>query len=142
MQYRTLGKTGTVVSTQCLGTMTFGQESSEQVAHAQLDRYVEAGGNMVDTADVYGRGASEEIVGRWLAARPGARDGLVIATKGRFPMGAGPNDAAGLTDMEQRHRRRAVDDSRRRLQMGAVTRIEQRMCKEVATRRCGRDTRN
>ena len=75
MQYRTLGSTGTVVSAQCLGTMTFGQESSEEVAHAQLDRYVEAGGNLVDTADVYSQGVSEEIVGRWLAARPGTREG-------------------------------------------------------------------
>jgi aryl-alcohol dehydrogenase-like predicted oxidoreductase len=116
MRYRTLGSTGTVVSTQCLGTMTFGQESSEQVAHAQLDRYVEAGGNVVDTADVYGRGASEEIIGRWLAARPDARDGLVIATKGRFPMGAGPNDAG----LSRSHLSRALESSLRRLQIDHV----------------------
>ncbi len=113
MQYRTLGKTGTVVSTQCLGTMTFGQESSEQVAHAQLDRFVEAGGTMVDTADVYGRGASEEIIGRWLTARPGVRDGLVIATKGRFPMGTGPNDVG----LSRSHLSRALEASLRRLQV-------------------------
>jgi len=116
MQYRTLGTTGTVVSTQCLGTMTFGQESSEQVAHAQLDRYVEAGGNFVDTADVYSRGASEEIIGRWLAARPDVRDGLVIATKGRFPMGDGPNDAG----LSRSHLSRALDASLRRLQIDHV----------------------
>jgi aryl-alcohol dehydrogenase (NADP+) len=111
MEYRTLGSTGTVVSTQCLGTMTFGKESSEEVSHAQLDRFVERGGNFIDTADVYSRGVSEEIIGRWLAARPGTRDQVVIATKGRFPMGEGPNDA-GLT---RTHLSRAVDASRRRL---------------------------
>ena len=111
MEYRTLGSTGTVVSTQCLGTMTFGKESSEEVAHAQLDRFVERGGNFVDTADVYSRGLSEEIIGRWLAARPGLRDQLVIATKGRFPMGEGPN-GAGLT---RTHLSRALEASLRRL---------------------------
>lgn len=111
MEHRILGSTGTVVSTQCLGTMTFGKESSEEVSHAQLDRFVERGGNFVDTADVYSRGTSEEIIGRWLAARPGARDQLVIATKGRFPMGEGPNDA-GLTRI---HLSRALDASLRRL---------------------------
>ena len=111
MEYRTLGGTGTVVSTQCLGTMTFGKESSEEVSHAQLDLFVERGGNFVDTADVYSRGVSEEIIGRWLAARPGVRDQLVIATKGRFPMGPGVNDA-GLT---RTHLSRALDASLRRL---------------------------
>jgi aryl-alcohol dehydrogenase-like predicted oxidoreductase len=116
MQYRTLGSTGTVVSAQCLGTMTFGQESSEEIAQAQLDRYVEVGGNLVDTADVYSRGVSEEIVGRWLAARPGMRERLVIATKGRFPMGEGPNDA-GLSRV---HLTRALEASLRRLQLDHV----------------------
>ncbi len=111
MEYRTLGSTGTVVSTQCLGTMTFGAESSEEVSQAQLDRFVERGGNFVDTADVYSRGVSEEVIGRWLAARSGVRDRLVVATKGRFPMGSGPNDA-GLT---RTHLSRALDASLRRL---------------------------
>ncbi|MBS2553324.1 aldo/keto reductase [Catenulispora sp. NL8] len=116
MEYRTLGSTGTVVSAQCLGTMTFGNESSQEVSHAQLDRFVEAGGNFIDTADVYSGGVSEEIIGRWLAARPGTRDQLVIATKGRFPMGAGPNDA-GLT---RTHLTRALDASLRRLGIETV----------------------
>jgi aryl-alcohol dehydrogenase (NADP+) len=115
MEYRTLGRTGTVVSAQCLGTMTFGNESDEETAHAQLDRFVERGGNFVDTADVYSRGVSEEIIGRWLA-RSGARDGLVIATKGRFPMGDGPNDA-GLT---RTHLGRALDASLRRLGVDTI----------------------
>jgi aryl-alcohol dehydrogenase (NADP+) len=111
MEYRNLGGTGTVVSAQCLGTMTFGNESTEEVSRAQLDLFVERGGNFIDTADVYSRGVSEEIVGRWLADRRGTRDQLVIATKGRFPMGDGPNDA-GLT---RTHLSRALDASLRRL---------------------------
>ncbi|HEY7592280.1 MAG TPA: aldo/keto reductase [Actinophytocola sp.] len=111
MEYRTLGSTGTVVSAQCLGTMTFGKESDEAVAHAQLDRYLERGGNFVDTADVYSAGRSEEIVGRWFAGRPGARDQVVLATKGRFPMGDGPNDAG----LSRTHLGRALDASLRRL---------------------------
>jgi aryl-alcohol dehydrogenase-like predicted oxidoreductase len=116
MEYRTLGGTGTVVSAQCLGTMTFGKESSEEVSRAQLDLFVERGGNFVDTADVYSRGVSEEIVGRWLADRRGSRDQLVIATKGRFPMGDGPNDA-GLT---RTHLSRSLDASLRRLGVETV----------------------
>jgi aryl-alcohol dehydrogenase-like predicted oxidoreductase len=111
MEFRTLGGSGTIVSTLCLGTMTFGNESSEEVSHAQLDRFLEVGGNFIDTADVYSRGVSEEIIGRWLAARDGARDRVVIATKGRFPMGDGPNDH-GLTRV---HLTKALDDSLRRL---------------------------
>ena len=71
MDYRTLGHSGCAVSTLCLGTMTFGSETDEEGAYAQLDRFVEAGGTLVDTADVYSGGVSEEIIGRWFAARPG-----------------------------------------------------------------------
>jgi aryl-alcohol dehydrogenase-like predicted oxidoreductase len=63
MEYRTLGSTGTVVSTLCLGTMTFGAESDEKVAHEQLDRFVEQGGNFVDTADVYADGSRRRSSG-------------------------------------------------------------------------------
>ena len=104
------------MSAQCLGTMTFGQESDEQTAHAQLDLFVERGGNFVDTADVYSSGRSEEIIGRWLAARSGMREGLVIATKGRFPMGDGPNDVG----LSRTHLARALDASLRRLGVDAV----------------------
>ncbi|MFI6263533.1 aldo/keto reductase [Micromonospora sp. NPDC051006] len=116
MRYRTLGATGTVVSTLCLGTMTFGAETDEAGSFAQLDRFVEAAGTFVDTADVYSAGVSEEIVGRWLRARPGLRDRVVIATKGRFPMGQGANDA-GLSRV---HLTRALDASLRRLGVEAV----------------------
>lgn len=108
MEYRTLGASGAVVSTYALGTMTFGNETDEAGSHAQLDRYVEAGGNFVDTADVYTAGVSEEIVGRWLAK---TSSDVVLATKGRFPTGDGPNDVG----TSRRHLRKALDASLQRL---------------------------
>ena len=116
MEFRTLGRTGTLVSTLCLGTMTFGAETDSAGSHAQLDRFVERGGNFVDTADVYSRGVSEQIIGDWLRARPDARDGLVIATKGRFPMGEGRNDLG----LSRTHLSRALDASLKRLQTDRV----------------------
>ncbi len=110
MEYRTLGASGAVVSTYALGTMTFGNETDEPGSHAQLDRYVDAGGNFIDTADVYSSGVSEEIIGRWLA-KSSARDDVVLATKGRFPMGDSPNDVG----TSRRHLRRALDASLSRL---------------------------
>ncbi|MEO6712331.1 MAG: aldo/keto reductase [Mycobacteriales bacterium] len=112
MEYRTLGRTGCAVSTLTLGTMTFGNETEEAQAHQQLDRFVEAGGNLVDTADVYTGGTSEEIIGRWLAQRPADHiSQVVLATKGRFPMGSGPNDLG----LSRRHLASALDASLRRL---------------------------
>jgi aryl-alcohol dehydrogenase-like predicted oxidoreductase len=117
MRYRTLGNSGCAVSELCLGTMTFGAETDEAGSHAQLDRFVEGGGNLVDTADVYSAGVSEQIIGRWLASRPADVTGsVVLATKGRFPMGREPN-AQGLS---ARHLTRALDASLRRLGVEAV----------------------
>src|SRR3954451_20878749 len=97
MDYRTLGRSGCAVSNLCLGTMTFGAESDEEVSHAQLDRFLEAGGTFVDTADVSSRGGSEELIGRWFASRPAdLTEPVVLATKGRFPMGDSPN-SSGLS---------------------------------------------
>src|SRR6476660_3701678 len=90
MEYRYLGKTGLNVSALCLGTMTFAREADEATSHAILDRFVAAGGNFIDTANVYGRGASETVVGNWLQSK--SREEYVIATKVRFRMGAGPNE--------------------------------------------------
>jgi aryl-alcohol dehydrogenase-like predicted oxidoreductase len=111
MQYRTLGNSGTSVSAYALGTMTFGAESDETASHAILDDYAAAGGNLIDTADVYTRGASEEIIGRWLAENPAQRDQMVIASKGRFPMGDGVNDLG----LSRRHLRVALEASLTRL---------------------------
>jgi aryl-alcohol dehydrogenase-like predicted oxidoreductase len=111
MEYRTLGNSGTVVSAHTLGTMTFGAEADEATSHLILNSFVEAGGTFIDTADVYSAGASEQIIGSWLSTHAIEREQVVIATKGRFPMGDGPNDL-GLT---RRHLGRALDASLRRL---------------------------
>jgi aryl-alcohol dehydrogenase-like predicted oxidoreductase len=117
MRYRTLGNSGCSVSELCLGTMTFGKETDEEGAHAQLDRFVEAGGNLIDTADVYSSGVSEVMIGRWLSDRsPEVADSVVLATKGRFPMGRRPNDSG----LSARHLTRALDASLGRLAVEAV----------------------
>ncbi|HLU34065.1 MAG TPA: aldo/keto reductase [Natronosporangium sp.] len=109
MEYRVLGNSGLMVSELCLGAMTFGNETDEAGSHQLLDRFVAAGGNFIDTADVYAGGASEEIIGRWLARQ--RRDDLVIATKLFWPTGGGPNDrGAG-----RKHILSAVEASLRRL---------------------------
>lgn len=112
MEFRTLGRSGCAVSTLCLGTMTFGSETDEQGSFDQLDAFVAAGGNLVDTADVYSGGESESIIGRWFAARPAeVTEPVVLATKGRFPLDEFPN-GAGLS---ARHLTRALDASLTRL---------------------------
>jgi aryl-alcohol dehydrogenase-like predicted oxidoreductase len=117
MDYRTLGRTGCAVSELALGTMTFGAETTEKDSHVQLDRFVEAGGTLVDTADVYANGVSEEIIGSWFADRPAdVTERVVLATKGRFPMSDVPN-GQGLTT---RHLTRALDESLRRLGVDSV----------------------
>ena len=116
MEYRLLGRSGLAVSRLCLGTMTFGNETDLAGAFAQLDTFVEAGGNFIDTADVYSKGVSEEIIGAWLADRPGVRDQLVIATKGRFPMAAHAN-GVGLS---RRHLSDALNASLSRLGVDSV----------------------
>jgi len=117
MDYRTLGRSGCAVSSMCLGTMTFGTETGEAGAHQQLDQFIDAGGTLVDTADVYSGGTSEEIIGRWFASRPAqVTERVVLATKGRFPLGGAPNDA-GLSAV---HLTRALDASLRRLGRDAV----------------------
>jgi aryl-alcohol dehydrogenase-like predicted oxidoreductase len=111
MDFRKLGNSGAVVSSLCLGTMTFGAEADEATSHLLIDDYVAAGGNFLDTADVYSAGVSEEIVGRWLKAHPAEAQQMVVATKGRFPMGKGPNDLG----ISRRHLVQALDASLRRL---------------------------
>jgi aryl-alcohol dehydrogenase-like predicted oxidoreductase len=107
MEYTTLGRTGLQVSRLCLGTMTFGREIDEQDSHRLLDHFAEAGGNFVDTADAYGGGRSEEIVGSWL--RKTNRDNVVLATKVRF------GDGINRRGLGRKHILRSVDESLRRL---------------------------
>jgi aryl-alcohol dehydrogenase-like predicted oxidoreductase len=98
MEYRALGNSGLKVSVLTMGTMTFGGKDgfaavgSTDVTEArrQVDQCLEAGVNLIDTADVYSGGLSEEIVGELLEGR---RDDVLVATKVRMPMGPGPNDA-------------------------------------------------
>src|SRR3954447_24100808 len=117
MDYRTLGRSGCAVSSLCLGTMTFGVETDEAGSHEQLDRFIETGGTLVDTADVYGKGQSEEIIGRWFASRPAdVTERVVLATKGRFAVGNEPN-SLGLST---RHLTRALDASLSRLGIDRV----------------------
>jgi aryl-alcohol dehydrogenase-like predicted oxidoreductase len=111
MEYRKLGPSGAIVTHFALGTMTFGAEADEETSFHLMDDYAAAGGNFIDTADVYSAGLSEEIIGRWLKSRKDAAREMVIATKGRFPMGTGPN-SHGLS---RRHLGRALDASLSRL---------------------------
>ena len=118
MDYRKLGRTGLKVSAFCLGTMTMGWTSNREDSFAVLDAFVEAGGNFVDTADVYSfwaegnpGGVSETWIGEWLAQRSLPRHQLVLATKVRGRMWEGPN-GEGLS---RQHIMRAVEDSLRRL---------------------------
>lgn len=109
MIYRQMGKTGLRVSELCLGAMTFGRETTEADSVQILDRFVEAGGNFIDTADVYSAGISEEILGRWLKGKN--RSDFVIATKVRFGMGPGTNDIG----LSRKHILDGVENSLRRL---------------------------
>ena len=112
MKYRTLAGSGTSVSNLALGAMGFGTETEEKEAFAILDRFVEADGNLVDTANVYGAGASEELLGRWFADRPtDLTDRVVLATKARF--GTGPDVNENGTG--RRNLDRALTASLRRL---------------------------
>ncbi|MET8815070.1 aldo/keto reductase [Streptomyces sp. NPDC004549] len=110
MRYRTLGRTGIEVSTHCLGTMMFqdgfnsDHDDCVRIIHAALDQGV----NFLDTADMYGQGESEEIVGKALRGR---RDDVVLATKVHFPMGEGRNRGGN----SRRWILTAVEDSLRRL---------------------------
>lgn len=111
--YRTLGRSGLVVSPFCLGTMTFGTArwgSGEGESRAVFNAYVEAGGNFIDTADVYSSGRSEEMLGAFIA--DGAlRERIVLATKAGFADGQGPHAGGNGA----KHLRAALEASLKRL---------------------------
>jgi aryl-alcohol dehydrogenase-like predicted oxidoreductase len=118
MEYRRLGNTGLQVSEICLGTMQFKWTTDEATSYAVLDAFSEAGGNFIDTADIYSRwaeglqgGEAETIIGAWLK-RKGNRRQMVLATKVRGRMWDGPN-GEGLS---RAHIIQACEDSLRRLQ--------------------------
>jgi aryl-alcohol dehydrogenase-like predicted oxidoreductase len=117
-----LGRTDLAVSNLCLGTMQFGWTAHEPASFEVMDAFAEAGGNFIDTADIYSRwargnkgGESEEIVGRWMRAR-GNRQAVVVATKVRGEMWKGA-DGDGLS---RTHIVRAAEDSLRRLQVDTI----------------------
>jgi aryl-alcohol dehydrogenase-like predicted oxidoreductase len=110
MDYRFLGRTGLRVSALCFGAMMFGEFNDERASHDLLDRFVEAGGTFVDTSNNYSRGASEQILGRWVAEKK--REDLVIATKVRGRMSDSPTDEG----LSRQHIMKSVDESLHRLQ--------------------------
>jgi len=117
MNYRKLGHSGLSVSSLILGTMGLGTETNEKEAFAILDAYLDAGGNTLDTADVYGQGASEELIGRWRKSRSGdIVDRTVIATKVRFGTGPDVNDVG----LSRRHLQRSLDTSLIRLSAQSI----------------------
>ena len=118
MEYRKLGNSGLKVAPLCLGSMQFGWTADEALSFQVMDAYVEAGGNFIDTADVYSAwaegnagGVSEEIIGRWMKGQAN-RHLVVVATKFNGRMWPGPN-GDGLS---RGHVMKAVEDSLRRLQ--------------------------
>lgn len=128
MEYRPLGRTGLQVSVIGLGTMTFGEQNTEADAHAQIDRALDHGVNLLDTAEAYSvppraetYGATERMIGNWLHLR-GGRDRIVLCTKV-----AGPGRALGLTHirggdnrLDRQHIHEAIDGSLRRLRTDYV----------------------
>jgi aryl-alcohol dehydrogenase-like predicted oxidoreductase len=115
MQLKRLGRSGLKVTEVCMGTMTFGNQAPEEVAHAILDRALDAGVSFVDAADIYPvpgtietAGRTEEVVGRWLKGR---RQQVVLGTKCGVRVGPGPNDAG----LSRQHILGAADASLRRL---------------------------
>src|SRR5438876_2802297 len=118
MLMRKLGRSGLRIAALCLGGNTFGWTTDQKASEAVLDAYVEAGGNFIDTADVYSRwvpghagGESETVLGAWVHARKN-RARAIIATKVMGPMGPGPND----TGLSRLHIMEGVEASLRRLQ--------------------------
>ncbi len=125
MIYRKLGDDGPEVSAICLGTMTFGQQNSEAEGHAQLDRAFDRGINFIDTAEMYPvparaetSGATERIVGSWLARKP--RERVVLATKATGPARSLQWIRGGPPALDRANLRAAVEGSLRRLRTGYI----------------------
>jgi aryl-alcohol dehydrogenase-like predicted oxidoreductase len=119
VEYRQLGRSGLRVSVLTLGTMTFGGAGrfanvgtvDLDGVRRQIDMCLDAGVNLIDTADVYSGGLSEELIGEVISSPPTRRDGVLVATKARMPMGEGPNDAG----LSRHHVIEACEASLRRL---------------------------
>ncbi len=123
----TLGRSELRVPPICLGTMTFGEQVDEATSHAILDRALERGVNFIDTAEMYAvpvrretSGASEAIIGRWFAQRPGARQKVVLATKVAGPSRNADWIRGGSANLTPHEIRQACDDSLARLQTDVI----------------------
>ncbi|MBB5535058.1 aldo/keto reductase [Rhizobium giardinii] len=122
MDYRLLGRSGLKVSTLTVGTMTFGGKGWAKIvgdlgvneARRLVDLCLDAGVNLIDTADVYSQGVSEDIIGEITGGK--RKNGVLIATKARFPMGDGPNDAGS----SRHHLIRACEASLKRLKTDVI----------------------
>jgi aryl-alcohol dehydrogenase-like predicted oxidoreductase len=122
MEYRLLGRSGLKVSTLTIGTMTFGGKGWAKTvgdlgvsdARRLVDLCLDAGVNLIDTADVYSQGVSEDIIGGITGGK--RKNGVLIATKARFPMGDGPNDVGS----SRHHLIRACDASLKRLKTDVI----------------------
>ena len=117
MEYKYLGRTGLKVSELCMGSMNFGWTAPRENAAPVFDAFLDAGGNFIDTADVYSRwaegnpgGVAETLIGEWLKTEQ--RDQIILATKVRGRMGDGPNDEG----LSRKHIVDACEASLRRLQ--------------------------
>jgi aryl-alcohol dehydrogenase-like predicted oxidoreductase len=110
MEYRLLGRTGVKVSALCLGVMNFGRKTNQSEANKMIDSFISAGGNFIDTADVYEQGLSEKMLGKALKGQK--RDQLIIATKFHRSMDDNDVNANGNT---RRHIISACEESLRRL---------------------------
>lgn len=131
VEYNFLGNSGLKVSNLCLGTMTFGKctegtgdfmwfysnprQLDEAVSHKILDKYVDLGGNFIDTANIYGYGLSEKIIGNWMSSRNN-RDDVVLATKARFPL----NESVNGNGLSRRNLVAACEASLERLQTNYI----------------------
>src|SRR3989338_4768113 len=122
-----LGSSDLQVTPVCLGTMTFGEQVDEATAHSILDRSLERGVNFLDAAEMYSVparaetfGATETIIGNWLARRPGARDKLVVATKVAGPARGMPWIRNGSPDLTPQDIVQACHDSLKRLQLETI----------------------
>lgn len=115
MHFRSLGRTGVMVSSLCLGAMNFGGPTSEEDADRMINSALDAGINFIDTADSYVAGESEQIIGRALKANA-RRDQIILASKFHFTVGSGPNDQGN----SRYHIQRACEDSLRRLQTDRI----------------------
>ena len=125
MQYRTLGRTEVKVSLLALGTMTWGEQNTEAEAHAQIDVALEAGVNLIDTAELYPvppkpetQGQTEAYIGSWLQANPGKRDRIVLATKATGPARTAHRPSqirGGQLSFTKANLQRALDESLQRL---------------------------